>query len=626
MKKSSFLLVMFFSIAMAAAENAVKNPGFEGNAKDWIDAGGCGGVIAGAGADGSSAYCYTRTDSEKYTVLSQPVSLAPGRKYRVGAKLKNNTDKTFPVSMAVEYSRDGAYVGGKYMGGSLTGENQDWVEVSGEFTAGDEGMRYALSIYLEHGVTGSFFIDDVYIIEEESEWHFGQVWPWGNTAQPGDEIVFKSWYPDIPAADQVIVFQLFSGDEPLGEVSAAPDENGNIRMPVGDMAPGKYTIRAALTDVCDVRRETELPLTVVEKRARKVEVNPDGSLLVNGEYFYPVGIYSSDSYKDDQAEAIAKLGFNCQLSYCINGDPRYDIDQVAAHLDKCWELGVRVIFCLKFNLDASGDPETFQNGVSPWIKRFKDHPALLAWYLMDEPQEPQAPLAEAGRRFINELDPDHPVWAVFANQLSLGTFINGTDFIGVDIYPFHGPEGNLNGMVKGVQDIRRHELPVWLVAQSYPMSNYMNVPRYIPSAMQLLSQGVAGFIADAGGLLYYSYFDLAGLNKPNPTAEKDLENMARAVKLLKDVSKFRACDLPEWMIPEEESNVVWRLLADGPEYRLLVLAPETAGTFRMELPAGVRFLESATGKTEFADGVLTFRGEGTDSDIISLREKVCPGY
>ena len=108
MKKSSFLLVMFLSLMLAAAENMVKNPGFEENAKDWIDAGGCGGVIAGAGADGSSAYCYTRTDPEKYSVLSQPVSLAPGKKYRVGAKLRNNTDKPVSVSMAVEYSRDGA--------------------------------------------------------------------------------------------------------------------------------------------------------------------------------------------------------------------------------------------------------------------------------------------------------------------------------------------------------------------------------------------------------------------------------------------------------------------------------------------------------------------------------------
>ncbi len=613
MKKSSFLLVMFLSLAMTASENLVKNPGFEENAKDWTDAGGCGGVIAGAGADGSSAYCYTRTDPEKYSVLSQPISLAPGKKYRVGAKLRNNTDKSVSVSMAVEYSRDGAYAGGKYMGEALTGGNRDWVEASSEFTAGDEGMRYALSIYLEHGVTGSFFIDDVYIIEAESEWHFGQTWPWGNTAQPGDEIVFKSWYPDIPVSDQVIVFQIFSGGEPRGEVSAAPDENGNIRIPVGDMAPGKYTIRAALTDGFETVGATELPLSIVEKRARKVEVNPDGSLLVNGEYFYPVGIYSSDSYQDVQAEEIAKLGFNCQLSYCINGDPRYDIDQVAAHLDKCQELGVKVVFCLKFNLDASGDPEAFRNGVSPWIKRFKDHPALLAWYLMDEPQESQAPLAEASRRFINELDPDHPVWAVFANQLSVGTFINGTDFIGVDIYPFYGSEDNLTGMVRGVQEIRGQGMPLWLVAQAYSMSNYMQgVPYYYPSAMQLLSEGVAGFIGDAGGLLYYSYFDIR--------TPEEREAVARAVKLLKEVSRFRACELPYWMAPAAE-NTEWRLLSDGSEYRLLVLAPQTAGSLKVELPENVKFLASATGLTKLEDGVLVFRGQGTDSDIISLREE-----
>jgi hypothetical protein len=243
---------------------------------------------------------------------------------------------------------------------------------------------------------------------------------------------------------------------------------------------------------------------------------------------------------------------------------------------------------------------------------------------MDEPAMAMVPLAEECLAWLNKVDPEHPVWAVFANQMSINDFLGGVNIVGTDIYPLHSTDSTVYPIVRGVTDIRQKQLPLWVVVQSYPMSNYMsNSSYYFPTPMEILSQGVAGYIGNAGGLLYYSFMDL---RPNNPNAERDILAMSQSINILKSLSVFNSCEYPEQMIVHTEENTAWRLLYDGFEYRLLVLAPNSSGSLTISLPENMEMIHSVTGKTVSENGMLTFCGNKNDCDIISIRTNTAATY
>ncbi len=627
MKYKTFVFCLAFMspLVTVKAQNLIQNPGFEEGSANWRYAAECGEVKAGAGRNGSAGFVYRRTDPADYHVLRQEITLEPGRRYRFTAWGKPATPETSAgnIGIILEFSRKGVFLGTQYLG-CTPEKGSDWRFYESVFTAGAAGTAYSLGIYMPQGSLGAFVADDLVIEPMPSQWRFALVHPWGATAQPGDELSFTSIYNDLPIAEQTVSLTVQKGESTVWEQTCPLRKDGTLRVTLPAWQPGDYHLLATLKDKGGTIRGTEdLPLKVVSKRSRKVEMSENGSLIVEGKPFYPIGAYTNGHFDNTEHEEMAALGYTCSLAYPVIADwsKLEDIEKYVGELDKCHRLGLKVIFCLKFHFDQSTDPASFRKMVGPWVERVKSHPALLAYYLMDEPVVAKAPVATACRRWLNTADPDHPVIAVFCNQMNINDFLNGVDITATDIYPFGNKTHDVQRQLMNLGAVREHGLPIWLVAQSYDMGNVIDADHYYPTAMEILAQGMAGYISDAGGLLYWSYYHIKRAAEP----EKRLAEMKWAVGILKDVAPFaltrQSAEPPAWLAKARAEKTVFRFLENGRgEARLLVLAPNTPGTFRAELPEGVAFIHSATGLTTLETRTLIFRGEkACDCDAIALR-------
>jgi hypothetical protein len=104
-------------------------------------------------------------------------------------------------------------------------------------------------------------------------------------------------------------------------------------------------------------------------------------------------------------------------------------------MDRCAEVGFMVHFQLNAFANKGNDPATLRN-ITTQINMFKDHPALFAWYLADEPDGGGiAPaLLKPKYDLIKTLDLHHPVSMVFCAG-GAARYASGLDLIMVDLYP-----------------------------------------------------------------------------------------------------------------------------------------------------------------------------------------------
>jgi len=102
----------------------------------------------------------------------------------------------------------------------------------------------------------------------------------------------------------------------------------------------------------------------------EVSFDTDGMLLVNGERFFPVGIYELP--EGDELKDIADAGFNLIKASADAGS-----------LDRAASVGLKSWIPLGGNMDVRDDAG--REKLVGIVERLKDHPALLVWEGPDEP-------------------------------------------------------------------------------------------------------------------------------------------------------------------------------------------------------------------------------------------------
>jgi hypothetical protein len=107
-------------------------------------------------------------------------------------------------------------------------------------------------------------------------------------------------------------------------------------------------------------------------------------MLVDGKPFYPIGTYRDPSDRNDDFTGITHAGFNITHSYDFEGKDA-TIEQARAYLDAAQAAGVKVFMGIPRHLFFARE----WNAIQKWVAALMDHPALLVWYLMDEPEAPK---------------------------------------------------------------------------------------------------------------------------------------------------------------------------------------------------------------------------------------------
>jgi hypothetical protein len=309
------------------------------------------------------------------------------------------------------------------------------------------------------------------------------------------------------------------GGETAASWNGIPDRN-ILRLPFSlNQTPSVYKVEAIINiaAIPKITYLTETDLIVLLYKSNEVKTDRlTGGLIVNKLPFFPFGFYCySPVYPSLPEEEVVK-GFNVISPYQkINKET---LDERKAYMDRCAELGMKVHYNL---LSVSGgggvgskiegltDEEKRERLISE-IKTFRDHPALLGWYISDEPDGTKVTSEQLEEiyRTIKENDPWHPVSIVFMSPFIVAKrYEDALDVVMADPYPIPDHPVSMPGDVADKLRIEfKGKRPFWIVPQAFGGGELWSRE---PTIQEIRSMTWQSIINGATGI---QYFVRQGLN------------------------------------------------------------------------------------------------------------------
>ena len=306
-------------------------------------------------------------------------------------------------------------------------------------------------------------------------------------------------------------------------------------------------------------------VTRLAPKANAVQVDRlGGGLRVDGLPWFPFGFYCYWPVQPTLAAEEAARGFNLMSPYQPN-DPGTR-DQRITYMDRAAALGMKVHYQL---LDVAGGggvysgsgrevpPEQRDEWLRSEIEAARDHPALLAWYIADEPG-PRGLDPEVMRRLydrVRELDPYHPVTMVFLNAASAQRFAAAVDVAMIDPYPVpNAPAASVGPAVAAAVRGLGVRTPLRLVGQAFGGGEHWTRE---PTARELRLMTWLAIVEGVSGVQYFIRHGLSGFPK-SPAAWAAAGRAAQEVQALTPHLLSREAR-PEVLASREEVRAAaWR--------------------------------------------------------------------
>ena len=267
----------------------------------------------------------------------------------------------------------------------------------------------------------------------------------------------------------------------FGEAGKAPAHSEVLRsaasqiafaVPAATLAEGEYDLR--VTAVSDSGTKVGAVSTRIRRLAPaavEVTVREDNVLLVNGDPFFAIGLWHCP-VAERALHQVSSAGFNL-----IRGS------LTRASLDLFARLDLKMMGTVSPEAPDSDAARTaWEETTRAKLAEFRDHPALLGYYLVDEPLwcgRPLQPIIDS-YQFHRRLDPYRPIWINMAPRgtvADLAKYNRACDITGVDIYPV--PEGGSHSEMddKTLSSVGKYTVkmresvedrkPVWMTLQGF---------------------------------------------------------------------------------------------------------------------------------------------------------------
>lgn len=520
---------------------------------------------------GSASLRYKNDDPNRYSLCSQKVDWKPGAKYRfsVWVKTQNIEGEDSGATICVEWcDAEGKWLGGRYPSG-VRG-NSDWRRVEGVARVPENVTRVTLKCYVRKGMTGTAWFDDVCverIVDPPLRTNLlAPLYRGRIDAHQPREIRLRARLNlvdyDVAPGELRLAVRLVdeSGQaHHKAEVrwGAGEDaEHVDATLPARDLPEGRYELVATLhgPDGEPLDEHRHSIHRVPDDFKPTCYIDAHRRLIVEGEPFFPLGMYFGGVKEDDLA-TFADSRFNCLMAY---GSP------TAQQMDVIHRHGLKVIYSIKdfyagsrwcpgfIKSEADEEPAVRQR-----VRMARDHPALLAWYLNDELPLSYVPRLEAHQRWVAEEDPDHPTWVVLYQYNQVAEYLRTFDVIGTDPYPIgrKPPSMAAEWTAEVVRQVDRAR-PIWQVPQVFNWGNYRADDagaenHRSPTAAEMRSMAWQCICEGATGLVFYSFYDL----KRNSDVPFE-EQWSRLKQVVAEIDRFAPVLLSIESVPQVELELL----------------------------------------------------------------------
>ncbi|MDP4261727.1 MAG: hypothetical protein Q8941_04290 [Bacteroidota bacterium] len=322
------------------------------------------------------------------------------------------------------------------------------------------------------------------------------------------EVIIIAEISHLPSPSEYIL-SVFNGNKRVAESGVIKNNLLNIKMPLNQFDPGKTELTYSISHKGVIIQKNAIDIVRLQPKANEVKIDlQTGGLIADGLPFFPVGFYCRPVERLPEQEITH--GFTLIAPYQSNLPETYE--ERKAYMDRCARLGMRVQYSVN-SLIGSGhngakglamSEEEKEEILKKEIIAFRDHPALLSWYINDEPDGQGRPpaLLEKAYRIVHELDPYHPVSIVFMLPSKFSLYRNCMDIAMTDPYPVPGPLNMVEQFVNQMNLDFRHEKSIWLVPQAF---GGQEMWAREPTAKEIRLMTYLGLINGVKAIQYYTH-------------------------------------------------------------------------------------------------------------------------
>jgi hypothetical protein len=228
-----------------------------------------------------------------------------------------------------------------------------------------------------------------------------------------------------------------------------------------------------------------LALSISAPGATRIAFDEQGLCRVDGRRFFTIGVWV---YNIDPA-VLADLHEHRFNTVVGNGIKPADVPAIEQH-------GLMLI----------------PPGSDEFIKAAKTSPALLAWYLNDEPEEHNIPPEQVKKEYdaLKRKDADHPIGLTHCQLIAPAKFKDACDFTMTDVYPVTANrDWPLAAVGQYTDEPRRVHGPAWgnfTFVQTFggPDTDGGKWAQPLPHEVRFMVFNA--LVHRASGILYFSYW------------------------------------------------------------------------------------------------------------------------
>lgn len=550
------------------AGEVVSNGGFENGTlitSPWSGLSNSGfSVIRGNARSGSYCLRYQASSApSEYKMPRQSVTASAGQTYRASVWVKTDNLSSGEAVVGVEWNdANGNWISGCYLnsGAGISG-TRDWTRLSIESVRlPANAAKVYILVYVREGSLGTAYFDDASLVRLDADSVPGLYSSaYRNRAADG-EVTFAAdlnlavaGYSASGVTGEFVV-PLAAGGTATRSPDTLTDTHAKLTIPASQLATGTVTFRLKRNGSTVATKTLDFTKLAAEP-ATGVRIDHKRHLIVNGQPFFPVGMYWMN-INTSELPAYAAKGFNFLMPYGR---------ATAAQFDACQSNNLKLFYTLqnfypfhRTPSDGIVDDSTAEAKVREHVAQFKDHPALLGWYTNDETGSEHAEALTDRYQLLKSLDPDHPTWIVVSQYDRMPAYMPTFDICGTDPYP------------SGASSYPKvYDWPARQVADTFgirPLIEAICITKndnFLPTAGDIRSMTWLALCAGAEGVCYYSYHNIRNGNGGETFAQRfaAVSEVAKELRQHEDV--FLSDEDPVAASVEGTSDIVCRTWKKG---------------------------------------------------------------